>query len=461
MAKEKVVLVVDDDFIVREALKLHLSKNYRVVEAENHDFAIYAYKNNDISLAIVDLDLKDKKTGIDVLLELKRSNNTLPVIILSNSSEVDDIVKCMKYGAYDYVSKQDLNNYDDLMIKIFNCFKKEAEGNIIKEFERTFEDENPIVFVSTVMRKILSDLDVAGDMNILIEGETGVGKTPIAKYVNTIAAKKSNMVRPFVRINCAGLSRERLQADIFGHKRGSFTGAIADNKGLVELAKNGDLFLDEIADMDMICQAELLTFLDSGEYRRLGDPVTRHSNCRIITASNLNLKERVEQGLFRKDLYSRLSQYKIKVPALRDRKEDIRPIMEHYINKFCGEQKPYSYGVLEVYTNHDWLEGNVRELRDAVRYMCLKARGSDEINVAHISGDYYFMNKNITDIVIDRENMKKTVAEIGYDNYLSNIEKVILSDIIAEEKSVRSVSKKIKVTNMTLGRKLKKYDLHI
>ncbi len=459
MDKEKLILVVDDDFITREALKTILAKKYRVVEAENYEAALKAYKDNDISLAIVDVDLRDKKTGIDLLVEFKRSNSTLPVIILSNSSDMDTIVKCIKFGAYDYIAKTNLDNYDDLMIKIHNCFKKELEGNIIQEFERTFDEEYPIIFTSKVMKQIMEDIKVADDMSILIEGETGVGKTPIAKYANTLAAQKTNSVRPFVRINCAGLSRERLQADIFGHKKGSFTGAVADNKGLVELAKNGDLFLDEVADMDLQCQAELLTFLDSGEYRRLGDPVVRHSNCRIITASNISLKERVEHGLFRKDLYSRLSQYKVKVPSLRERKEDIKPIMEYYINRFCGFQKPYAPEVLDIYMHHDWLEGNVRELRDAVKYMCIKARDSKDISPAHMNGDYYWIKKNISEVMIDKNNMKTNVEDMGYENYLSNIERMILSELITEEKSVRSLAKKIKITNMTLGRKLKKYDL--
>jgi DNA-binding NtrC family response regulator len=462
LLKEKTILIVDDDFIIREALKSKLSRAYRIVEAEDYNSAIRAYKDNDISLAIVDIDLRDKKTGIDLLMELKKSNSTLPVMMLSNYTDVDSIVKSMKFGAYDYIAKADLDNYDELTIKIHCCFKKELEGNIIKEFERTFDEEYPIIFTSSVMTQLIEDIKVASDdMNILIEGETGVGKTPIAKYANTLASQRIGSIRPFVRINCAGLSRERLQADLFGHKRGSFTGAVNDNKGLVELAKNGDLFLDEVADMDMQCQAELLTFLDSGEYRRLGDPVVRYSNCRIITACNTFLKEKVEQGLFRKDLYSRLSQYKIKIPALRERKQDIKPIMEYYINRFCGTAKPYAPEVLDVYLHHDWLEGNVRELRDAVKYMCMKARDSKEITPAHINGDYYCTSTPIKNIIIDKNNMKESVIEMGYDNYISNVERMILSELINQEKSVRSLSKKIKITNMTLGRKLKKYELCI
>ena len=461
MSKTKIILVVDDDAIVRQAVRSLLSKDYYVMEAENYKQALDIFSKNDISLALVDIYLEDTKTGIDLLVELKKAEKILPVIMLSSASDADTIVKCMKLGAYDYIAKHDLPNYDDLTIKIHNCFKKEKDNLIIEEFERTFDERYPIIFESNVMRQIIADMQMANEMNILIEGETGVGKTPIAKYANSLASKKLGSPRPFVRINCAGLSSQRLQADLFGHKKGSFTGAISDNKGLVELAKDGDLFLDEIADMDLFCQAELLTFLDSGEYRRLGDPVVRHSNCRIISASNANLKNKVEQGAFRKDLYSRLSQYKIKVPPLRERKEDIKPIMEYYINKFCGVNKPYSQEVLELCMRHDWMEGNVRELRDAVQYMCIKSRDMQDIALNHFNHNYYSEDNDIGDVTIDINNMKKTIMEIGYDTYISNLEKLVLSGLTSDEKSIRSLSKKVKLSDMTLGRKLKKYNISI
>jgi len=461
MNKVKIILIVDDDSITRLAVKALLNHDYYVMEAENYKQAMDIFAKNDVALAIVDIYLEDTKTGMDVLVDLKKEDKTLPVIMLSNASDSDTIVKCMKLGAYDYIPKQNLTNYDELTIKIHNCFKKEKENLIIEEFERTIDNKYPIIFGSKVMQQILDDMQTAGEMNIIIEGETGVGKTPIAKYANTLASKKIGSARPFVRINCAGLSSQRLQADLFGHKKGSFTGAISDNKGLVELAKDGDLFLDEIADMDPFCQAELLTFLDSGEYRRLGDPVVRHSNCRIIAASNANLKNKVEQGLFRKDLYSRLSQYKIKIPPLRERKEDIKPILEYYINKFCGYNKPYAQEVLDLCMRHDWMEGNVRELRDAVQYMCSKSKDEQGIVLNHFNHHYYSQDSDIGDVSIDVNNMKKTIMEIGYDTYISNLEKIVLAGLVNEEKSIRSLSKKIQLTDMTLGRKLKKYNIAI
>lgn len=459
MNKVKIILIVDDDPIIRHAVKTLLNGEYYVMEADNYKQAIEMFNKNDISLAIVDIYLEDTKTGMDVLADLKKGDKTLPVIMLSNASDSDTIVKCMKLGAYDYISKTNLTNYDDLKIKIHNCFNREKDNLIIEGFERRFDENYPIIFKSKVMQQLLNDMEMAGDMNIIIEGETGVGKTPIAKYANTLASKKDSSSRPFVRINCAGLSSQRLQADLFGHKKGSFTGAISDNKGLVELAKDGDLFLDEIADMDPFCQAELLTFLDSGEYRRLGDPVVRHSNCRIIAASNANLKNKVEQGLFRKDLYSRLSQYKIKIPPLRERKEDIQPILEYYINKFCGYNRPYAQEVLDLCMRHDWMEGNVRELRDAVQYMCSKSKDDKEIVLNHFNHHYYSQDSDIGEVNIDVNNMKKTIMEIGYDTYISNLEKIVLAGLISEEKSIRSLSKKIQLTDMTLGRKLKKYNI--
>ncbi|MCX6112748.1 MAG: sigma-54 dependent transcriptional regulator [Proteobacteria bacterium] len=455
------ILIVDDDPLIRSVLKTLLSGQYTVIEASNYNDAIQTFSKHDISLAILDVFLEDDKSGLDVLLELRRLNNTLPVMMLSNSSDLDTVVKCIRFGACDYISKMNLDNKDELYLRIRNCLKKELEYRTIKTLEKEFDENHPVIFESKAMKQILQEVELIDDMNILIEGETGVGKTPVARYANSLAAKRTNSLRPFVRINCAGLSRERLQADLFGHRKGAFTGAVTDNKGLVELAKDGDLFMDEVGDMDPACQSELLTFLDNGEYRRLGDPVTRHSNCRIIAATNTKLKDRVEKGLFRKDLYSRLAQSRFFIPSLRERKEDIKPIMEYYIEKYSGHKKPYTHDVLDIYLKHDWTEGNIRELRDAVKYMCVKAKSDDEINLTHLNSGYYCFNKNVGDIVIDSASMKNSVIEMGYDNYIDNIERMILDKLAKEEKSIKGLSTKIKTSDVTLWRKFKKYNITV
>ena len=381
--------------------------------------------------------------------------------MLSNSSDLNTVVKCIKLGACDYIPKMNLDNKDELSLRIRNCLKKELEYRTVKTLEKEFDQNYPIIFQSKAMKQVLQEVELVDDMNILIEGETGVGKTPVARYANSLAAKRTNSMRPFVRINCAGLSRERLQADLFGHRKGAFTGAITDNKGLVEMAKNGDLFMDEVGDMDPACQAELLTFLDNGEYRRLGDPVVRHSNCRIIAATNTKLRDRVENGLFRKDLYSRLAQSRIIIPSLRERKEDIKPIMDYYIEKYSGRKKTYTQDVMDVYLKHDWTEGNIRELRDAVKYMCTKAKNDNEINLTHLNSGYYYSNNNVDDITINTTSMKSSVMEMGYDNYIDNIERMVLDKLAREEKSIKGLSAKIKTSDVTLWRKFKKYNITV
>ena len=455
------VLIVDDDFIILSVLKSILSDRYNVIEASNYSDGLQAFRQHDISLAILDVCLEDSRSGLDLLLELRRLNNTLPVIMLSNSSDLDTVVKCIKLGACDYLSKANLDDESELCIRVANCLKKEVEHRTIKSLERCFDESHPLISRSTVMQQVLTEIETIDDMNILIEGETGVGKTPVARYAHILASKRTKSIRPFVRVNCAGLSRERLQADLFGHKKGSFTGAISDNQGLVELAKDGDLFLDEIGDMDPICQAELLTFLDSGEYRRLGDPVIRRANCRIIAATNSNLISKVEKGLFRKDLYSRLAQCRISIPPLRDRKEDIQPIMEHYIEEYTGYKKPYSQEVLDSFFRNDWKAGNIRELRDAVKYMCVKAKNEPTISLAHLSSDHHPLNKKLAEIVINMDDIKKSVTDMGYDNYLDNLEKLVLDSLAKDEKSISGLSKKIKTSDATLWRKFKKYNLSI
>ncbi|MFH1728892.1 MAG: sigma 54-interacting transcriptional regulator [Pseudomonadota bacterium] len=211
----------------------------------------------------------------------------------------------------------------------------------------------------------LDEIKEIEDMNLLIIGETGVGKTPIAQYANRVMTNGTD--RPFVRINCAGISKERMQDEMFGHKKGAYTGAECDKKGLVEIADGGDLFLDEIGDLPLDCQADLLMFLDSDEYRRVGETTLRCAKNRIIAATNKDLDNEVNEGRFRKDLYSRLSQYRVSIPPLRERKEDILPIMEYYINKYAGFNKPYSDEVKKAYLENDFCEGNVRELKDSVK----------------------------------------------------------------------------------------------
>lgn len=468
MKNNEAILVVEDDFITRKAISLTIGSKYDVVEASDYDSAMSQYSGNNVILTVLDINYNKDKDGIDVLRAIKKMDCTAPVIILSSSVQTDVVVECMKIGAYDYITKNVDKITSELLLRIDSALKRNMEQRSYESLKLSLNDKYSIISDSVKIKSILEEIDAVGNMNILIEGETGVGKTPVAKYANTVMSR--NQGRPFVRINCAGLNRERLQDELFGHIKGAYTGAVSDRKGLVEAAKGGDLFLDEIGDMNLECQAELLTFLDNGEYRRLGETVTRHSDCRIISATNLNLKEQVEKRLFRKDLYSRLAQCKIGIPPLRDRKEDIQPIMEFYIKKFYGFSKDYEPGIIELYKKYDWQEGNVRELKDAVVYMCNKAKSCDSISLEHVGLDCSGLDEdnsdasvgtNCTNDSIQLNISKEDILKFGLKKYISYLEKQILMIAIRDEKSIRSLAKKMDMIDMTLLRKFKKYNIAV
>jgi len=461
---KKTILIVDDEGIFRTSFKEVMGSMYKIVTAFDYDSAFAQLENHQVDLIILDIHLGMGKSGVDILKKIRTSDPHLPIIMLSTSSSLNVVVDCMKFGAADYLDKTTQNIFKELTLKIQKCIDREKESRALDCIQQQSQKENSIIGSNPKLQKILNEIEELGDIRILIEGETGVGKTPLAKYANTILAK--GKPRPFVHINCAGLSRERIQDELFGHKRGAFTGAEFDKKGLIELAEGGDLFLDEIGDIPLECQAELLIFLDSGEYRRLGDPVTRYSNCRVIAATNCDLKNLVEKGSFRKDLYSRISIYKASIPTLKERKDDIPELVNYYINKFCGFQKDMDKKCFEIFVNLDWEEGNIRELKDAVYYMCQKGRKEESLKVEHISPIYRAELKKIPSFSMMIKNqasqdMKETILETGFQDYLGTIEKRALEDLVKGERSIRSLATKLKLPEATLFRKLKKHDVTI
>ncbi|MFH1729751.1 MAG: sigma-54 dependent transcriptional regulator [Pseudomonadota bacterium] len=455
---QKKLLIADDEYSVRASLSLILGKKYSIVEADSFTSCIDAYKNNDISLTILDIDFKEDKDGLNLLKQIRQIDKSAPVIMLSDIISINKIVESMKLGAYDYIAKSSDNLKEDLLIRIENCLRRSVREKCYELLKTKVKKEHHIVTQDKSILAALNEINSIGEMNILIEGETGVGKTPVALYANTVLSSSSK-ARPFVRINCAGLNRARLQDELFGHKKGAYTGAENDKQGLVELANNGDLFFDEIGDLDLECQAELLMFLDSGEFRRLGDPILRSTNCRIVCATNSNLKQKVNDGSFRHDLYSRISQCPFVIPPLRDRKQDIKIIMEYYINEFAGFDKPYEKKILETFNDYHWYEGNVRELKNAVLYMCQKSKKEEMIKFSHINYEYLKENSSFNNNGQQKLIDKEKIFDLGLENYLKYIEKDIYKEIIDGEKDLRILAKKLKVPESTFYRKLKSYKI--
>lgn len=303
-------------------------------------------------------------------------------------------------------------------------------------------------------------VEKAENLRILFYGETGAGKTPFAKYSNQVMNQIEGRTRPFEQLNCACLNPEHFQDLLFGHKKGAFTGAIADKKGLVELAEGGDLFLDEVGDMPLSTQAHFLTFLDSMEYYRLGDDRKRKAHVRILCATNRDLKKMVEEGSFRRDLYSRISQMIVPIPALRERKEDIAELTKFFVKKFAGFQKPVEPGVFEILREYSWTEGNVRELKDAVEYLCLVAKHDSVIRASHL-GDRFLNGDGVSSDVLSTEAPRsiEVVYQIGLDAYMERLEKTLLEKLLeVNEGCMETLAKQLKTSRSTLYRKLKKHE---
>jgi DNA-binding NtrC family response regulator len=278
-----------------------------------------------------------------------------------------------------------------------------------------------------------------------------------------VLSQEEGTLRPFEQVNCAGLSKEQFQDTLFGHKKGAFTGAIADKAGLVAIAKGGDLFLDEVGEMPFDTQALFLTFIDTQEYYRLGDDQKRKADVRILCATNRDLKKMVAEGTFRKDLYSRLSQVIVNIPPLRQRRDDIPALVDYFVRLYAGRNKPLSDEARRRLHEYDWEEGNVRELRDAVEYLCTMGRNADLLGVEHLP-------ERIAPAIPASELPRagtsgmmpwmELVAAHGLESSLNAVEKQILEHYLGAFGGVTDdLVRLLKTSKPTLYRRLRQYGI--
>jgi DNA-binding NtrC family response regulator len=377
------ILLVEDDLLVAQTLQMVLRDNFELRHVPSAAAAQAAVEREEFDGAVLDIHLGEgTETGVDLLKTLKKRFPDLPVVMSSGHKTAALIVQCIQEGANDFIEKP--IDATTLGIRLRKAFQDSRRHGVLRRaFERssaaaTLVGSNPAFDAA---RKLVAR---AGRMRILFHGETGVGKTPFAQYSNQVLSQEEGQLRPFEQVNCAGLSKEQFQDTLFGHKKGAFTGAIADKAGLVAIAKGGDLFLDEVGEMPLDTQALFLTFIDTQEYYRLGDDQKRKADVRILCATNRDLKKMVAEGTFRKDLYSRLSQVVVAIPPLRERRDDIPALVDHFVRIYAGRNKPVAEEARRRLYEHDWVEGNVRELRDAVEYLCTMGRNADVLAVEHL-----------------------------------------------------------------------------
>jgi len=450
MANE-LILVVDDEAGMRKYLKKLLTdNNFRVKLASNGEDGLEELQKDVPDLVLADLKMP-KMDGLKFLKEIRKEFPKVIVIIMTAYGTMDSAIKAMKFGAYDYINKP--FEIDEILLVIDKALEKKRieEENIIlhKELKRsyTFED---IVSQDYKMRQIFDLVKRIADTKstVLIRGETGTGKELIARAIHNISFRTDN---PFIPVDCAALTETILESELFGHTKGSFTGAVSDKKGLFEAADGGTVFLDEVGHVSMGIQAKLLRVLQDGVIKRVGDVNSRKVDIRLISATNEDLEKAVGDGTFREDLYYRLNVVPIWIPPLRDRKGDIPLLVEHFINKYNYLEKKnlksVSGDALNILMSYDW-PGNVRELENFIHRAVVMEMGPEIMpkdlpaNIrTHESAerrDYRTMNfhkarrtalevfekRFLTDVLrIHKGNVSRTAKDIGLDR--RNLQKKI------------------------------------
>jgi DNA-binding NtrC family response regulator len=365
----KAILIVEDDPTVGESLRLLLKKKgYTIALAPNGKEALRLFRQGNVDLVITDV-VMPKMDGIELLETVKSLRPEVEVIVISAQGTVEKAVQAMKLGAFDFIEKPINPRVISLLVE--RALEKQTlilqNRDLRSKLEDKFHSKN-IIGRSEKMVKIFELIDHIApyDSSVLIIGESGTGKELIA---NAIHYRSPRASMPFIKVSCASLSEGIIESELFGHERGAFTGAITSRKGRFELAHQGTLFLDEVEDIPHATQIKLLRVLQEGEFERVGGNKTIKVNIRIIAASNRDLQASVRQGTFREDLYYRLNVVNIKLPALRDRREDIPFLVNFFIEKFNLKYhmkvKGISQRCMNLLMDYQW-SGNVRELENMI-----------------------------------------------------------------------------------------------
>ncbi|QLL58306.1 MULTISPECIES: sigma-54-dependent transcriptional regulator [Empedobacter] len=369
------ILLIEDEQAIRNVLKSILmdeNPKWNVDEAENGAVGLEKIKEKEYDLIISDIKMP-LKDGMEVLSEAMEYNPDLTMVMITGHGDVDLAVDAIKKGAYDFISKPpDLNKLlttvrnalDRKSLMSSNKELKKENKALKKKVAKKYEmigDAPAIAEVKQIIDKV-----AATDARVLILGPNGTGKELVAHHLHE---KSDRNVKPLVEVNCAAIPAELIESELFGHVKGSFTGAVKDKQGKFELANEGTIFLDEIGDMSLSAQAKVLRALQEGKVSPVGSEKEINVNVRVIAATNKDLRKEIEEGRFREDLYHRLAVIIINVPALNDRKDDIPALVEHFITD-TSSQKSFDNSAYDALKELDW-SGNIRELRNVVERLLI------------------------------------------------------------------------------------------
>ncbi len=449
------ILLVEDEANARKGLTQFLQGlNYDVLTAQNGKEALELFRKEKPDLVISDIRMPEMD-GSALLESIRAETPSAKVILLTAYGSVEDAVKAMKKGAFYYLTKPvNLEELEFLVKKAFSSHQLEEENKELKqELFRERYDQGQIIAQSPKMTELLKTVDkiAASNASVLIEGESGTGKELIARRIHELSSRKQ---QPFIAVHCAALTETLLASELFGHEKGAFTGAADRKKGRFERADHGSLFLDEIGEISKDTQVKLLRVLQEGEFERVGGTKTIKVDVRLIAATNKTLLDEVQQQKFREDLYYRINVIYLKVPPLRDRKEDIAPLVNAFIRQYAALNTKKIRGItqdaLEALVEYNW-PGNIRELRNIVERMIVLS-----------SGDMLTLEQIPEDI---RQGRPPSAGANGNASLqgisrITDAEKELIQKALQETRGNKSTAaEKLGISRRTLYRKLEEYKL--
>ena len=375
---EKILIIDDEEFIRENVNRVLRDEGYQVIAAVDGKSALELIGGEEIDLALLDLNL-GTENGIDVLKAMKEIDPELLVIVITGYGSVETAVESLKLGAFHYMKKPFKADALRLIVKLaLQTSSLKREVRAIRKGELEFLEKIPMVGVSSALKEILrQSREVARhpEATVLITGESGTGKELISKTIHHLSQRSE---APFIEINCASIPVNLLESELFGHEKGAFTDAVNRKTGLFEAANKGTIFLDEVGEMEPAMQAKLLRVLENRTIRRVGGTRMIEVDVRVIAATNRNLKEAIQQGRFREDLFYRLNVFPIHIPPLRERKEDIPALatffLEIYSRKFSRRFSEISTQAHTLLSAYSW-PGNVRELKNCIERICIMQPG--------------------------------------------------------------------------------------
>ena len=458
----RILIVDDEEIVVRSCLRILGGDTYVVDSVQNGNEALKKVDETDYDIMVLDI-MMPGIDGIEVLQQVKERHPDVDVIMVTGLSQVDTAVKAMKLGAFDYLSKP--FDPDELKLVVDRALERRRLLNenrsLRNEVSSKYHFEN-IIGSSAAMQAVYRLIAQCAPTNstVLITGESGTGKEMIARAIHYNSLRKD---QAFVTVDCNTLSENLLESELFGHVKGSFTGAVANKRGMFEIANNGTLFLDEFGNIPLSTQAKLLRVIQEREFRPVGSTSAQKTNVRLVTATNKDLKAMVAAGEFREDLYYRINVFPVHSPALRDRRDDIPALAFHFLKIFCSELgKPVpgiSAGAMSLLMSHHW-PGNVRELENTMHRAAILAT-DNIIRQAHLASIVSHSSQADLEVPRTSEDLKR-IKKIARERSVEEVEKLFIQETLKRNDS--NVTRSAEETGMQRSNfqaLMKKYGIRV